>query len=226
MLQLLRVPLAIERRHAYGGGVGTGTTTDGRHARRERSRAAVIDAAFELIREGDVAPSVDAVAERAGVSAASVFRYFDGIDDMRRQAFVRFRQRFLHLYEIPDERRGGPPGRVKAFVASRLALYDVVAPMLVLARARAVEHDPAAEAVAANRALLAEQVRTHFSAELAGLRPARAAELVALVDSATSPEAWEIVRRAHGLSSTRIARTWTALVTAALDTSDERGTAA
>ena len=203
-----------------------GTTTDGRHARRERGRAAVIDAAFDLILEGSVPPPVDEVAGRANVSVASVFRYFDGIDDMQRQAFVRFRERFRHLYEIPGGGRGRRPARVKAFVSSRLALYDVVGPMLALARARAVEHDPAAEAVAANRALLADQVRAQFAPELAGPPRARKAELVALVDSATSPEAWEIVRQAHGLSTKRIARIWTDLLTSALHTSTEQGTAA
>lgn len=199
------------------GSPATVSATDGRHARRERGRAAVIDAAFELMQAGVAAPSVEQVAGRAGVSTASVFRYFDGIDDMQRQAFLRFRERFLHLYEIPEGGRGGRDARVRAFVAARLALYDEAGPILTTARARAIEHDPAAEAVVVNRTLLAEQVRSQFAPELSGLTRSRAADLVALVDSTTSPEAWEVVRRAHGLSPRRTAGLWTRAVAGAID---------
>jgi hypothetical protein len=40
------------------------TRVDGRTARRERNRAAVIDALFSLIDEGHVPPSTDEIAER------------------------------------------------------------------------------------------------------------------------------------------------------------------
>ncbi len=82
------------------------TVPDGRHARRERGRAAVVDALFEFLLEGRLPPTVDEVANRAGVSVASVFRYFDGIEDMQRHAFARFRTRFAHLYEIENAGRG------------------------------------------------------------------------------------------------------------------------
>ena len=122
--------------------------------------------------------------------------------------------------------RGNRRARVKAFVEARLALYAVAGPMLSVARARAIEHDPAAEAVAANRALLADQVRSQFAPELSGRSRSRADDLVAFVDSATSPEAWEIVHRAHGLSSRRIARLWTLAVTNVLDHHAGQGNAA
>ena len=172
---------------------------------------------FELLQEGKRPPGVDEVAARAGVSTASVFRYFDGVDDMQRQAFTRFRERFGDLYEIPAVGAGPRDVRVKAFVGARLRLYDVVAPMLAMARIRAIEHDPAAEAVASNRMRLADQVRAQFAREIDGLTPSRATDLVALVDSLTSPEAWEIVRRGHGRSGRQITQLWTLGVTVVLD---------
>lgn len=195
---------------------------DGRHARRERGRAAVIDALFELLRQGRLPPTVDEIARRAGVSTASVFRYFDGIEDMQRQAFVRFRERFGHLYEIPGGAAGPRRARVRSFVDARIELYDAVGPMLAIARTRALEHDPAAEAVAANRSLLAEQVRTQFAEEAAAATPSVAADMIGLIDSITSPESWEIAQRAHGRSRRQIARMWTIGVTAVLDTLADR----
>ena len=63
------------------------TPIDGRRARRERGRSAVIDAAFALAEEGKIPLTTELVAERSGVSAASIFRYFDGLDDLQYQAY-------------------------------------------------------------------------------------------------------------------------------------------
>ena len=58
------------------------TTVDGRSLRRQRNRDAVVEAAFELIGERRTTPTIDEVAERSGLSARSVFRYFDDTDDL------------------------------------------------------------------------------------------------------------------------------------------------
>ena len=50
---------------------------DGRLARRDRNRIAVLDAAIELFAEGVLDPTPDDVATRAGISARSVYRYFE-----------------------------------------------------------------------------------------------------------------------------------------------------
>src|SRR3546814_2134204 len=64
-------------------------TTDGRSLRRDRNRMAVIDAVLALYDSGNLAPSSDDIAERAGTSVRSVFRYFDDVDDMLRAAIGR-----------------------------------------------------------------------------------------------------------------------------------------
>ncbi len=65
---------------------------DGRTMRRTRNRSAVITALLDMIREGDLHPGAAEIAERAGVSHRSIFRYFDDLDDLVRtaidQAFV------------------------------------------------------------------------------------------------------------------------------------------
>ena len=59
---------------------------DGRHARRDRNRVAVVDAMLELFAAGNLAPSSDEIAEKAGLSPRSLFRYFDDLDDLVRVA--------------------------------------------------------------------------------------------------------------------------------------------
>jgi AcrR family transcriptional regulator len=109
---------------------------DGRRARRERGRAAVVDALFELLQERHTLPGVEAIAERAGVSVSSVFRYFDGLDDLREHTIERYFERFAPLFEVPQLGAGPLRQRIARLVEGRLDLYDAIAPMAHIARLR------------------------------------------------------------------------------------------
>jgi AcrR family transcriptional regulator len=183
---------------------------DGRRARRERGRASVVDAMFALLEEGSNVPTVEAVAERAGVSASSVFRYFDSLDDLQHRTIERYFERFAHLFVIPSIGRGDLVTRTVRLVDARLDLYDAIGPLGRLARARALDTPQLAQTLAETRATLARQVRHHFAAELTERTPARADDLVALIDSLTSFEAWDLMRTAHARSRQQIRRAWLA----------------
>ena len=183
-----------------------GTSTDGRRARRERGRVAVIDAMLELLQEGKVPPAVELIAERSGVSVASIFRYFQGIDDLQFQTFERFRERFEPLVHATVD--GDLATRTNAFVQSRLDLYEQAGAIMAVGRLRALEHQPLVEASAQMRGVLADQVRTIFAHETAGSSPARTADLVAVLDALTSLESWDVMRKTHARSRPQIARAW------------------
>jgi AcrR family transcriptional regulator len=180
---------------------------DGRRARRERGRVAVIDAMFELLQEGKVPPAVELIAERSGVSVASIFRYFQGVDDLQFQTFQRFRERFEPLLDTNVE--GDIAARTDAFVRSRLDLYEHAGAIMAVGRLRALEHEPLVEASAQMRGVLADQVRTTFAHETGDSAPAEAADLVAVIDALTSLESWDVMRKTHARSRTQIARAWT-----------------
>ena len=55
--------------------VSTAYEESGRAAQKSRTRAALVDAARGLVTEGQV-PTVDSVAERAGISRTTAYRYF------------------------------------------------------------------------------------------------------------------------------------------------------
>lgn len=191
-------------------------TIDGRHARRVRSRIAIIDAVFALVRDGKVPPTAEDVAERAGVSVSSVFRNFDGLDDMQREAFDVFSERYSHLLEPVVEAGVLRHQRVVQHVKSRLALLEAAGPMMQIARHRALDYQPMAEGVGRNRLRLADQTRAHFATEAAQLTPAEASNLIAVIDSMTSPEAYGVLRAAHGRSDRQIAQSWTRSIEAIL----------
>ncbi len=189
---------------------------DGRRARRERSREAIIDAVFGLIGDGKVPPTVDDVAERAGVSVSSVFRNFDGLDDLQRQAFDVFGQRFARLLEPAATDNTDRGIRIAAHVRVRLELFEAAGPMMQVARQRALDYQPIADGVGRNRSALADQTRAHFASEARQLTPADASNLVAVIDSLTSPEAYEVMGAANSRSQRQIKRAWTTALTALL----------
>ena len=188
--------------------VDRGVEPDGRRARRERGRQAVVDAAFGLILEGRIPPSVADVAQRAGVSVSSVFRNFDGLADLQGQALDRFRSRYAHYVAARPVPGSDLDSRIGFFVRHRVTLYEQAGPLLMLARMRALDQDTMAVAVAHNRAALAAQTRECFQAEIAGRTSADASDLVSLLDTLTSPEAFDLMTRTHGRSVRHITHSW------------------
>jgi TetR/AcrR family transcriptional regulator, regulator of autoinduction and epiphytic fitness len=202
--------------------------TDGRRARRERGRVAVIDAMFSLLQEGKVPPSVEQISERSGVSVASIFRYFQGLDDLQFQTFERFRDRFTPLLASAATRDAPLDARIGQLVSARLDLYEQAGAIMAVGRLRALEHEPLVEASAQMRGILADQVRSLFADELDGTTPATATDLVAAIDSLTSLEAWDVMHRTHARSRAQIERVWRrgipALVEAWTSETDDRET--
>ncbi|MBU6317690.1 MAG: TetR family transcriptional regulator, partial [Acidobacteria bacterium] len=97
---------------------------DGRHRRRQRNREAVVDALLELYGEGNLEPSANEVAERAGSSPRSLFRYFDDVDDLCGEAIRRQEQRVRGLVEIGVGTDAPAAERIAALVESRVALFE------------------------------------------------------------------------------------------------------
>ncbi len=197
---------------------------DGRRARRERGRLAVIDAMFSLLQDGKVPVSAEMVADRAGVSVASVFRYFDGLDDLQYQTFERFRERFEPLLSV-ESRAATRTDRINSLVAARLDLYERAGAIMNVGRLRALEHEPLVAAAAEMRGLLADQVRSVFTDDLAGV--AADVDLVAVIDALTSLESWHVMRKTHSRSRRQIAASWSRGIAALIDTwerSDQNGT--
>lgn len=181
---------------------------DGRTARRDRGRSAVIDAVFDLMQEGRVPPDVNELAARSGVSVSSIFRYFDGLEDIQVQALIRFRERFGHLFEVSVNPPQVREERIIDFVSRRLALMDEVGLVLVIARVRALERDHFVDASESLRGSLAAQVRGQFVADLRTLTAAQTDALVSAIDSFASPAAWTVMQDTHTRTSRQIKSTW------------------
>jgi AcrR family transcriptional regulator len=167
----------------------------------------VIDAVFSLVQDGKVPPTVDDVAERAGVSVSSIFRNFDGLADIQRQALENFQPRFAHLFVVDDADRPRAQ-RIQAHVRARVDLLAAAGGLLRVARARTLDHTPILEGVARLRGQFADQTRIRFALEIEQLPPAEAANLCALIDATTSPDAFDVMSGAHARTPRQISKTW------------------
>ena len=192
----------------------TDVPIDGRSARRERGRLAVIDAVFDLIKEGQIPPDVNELAERSSVSVASIFRYFDGLEDIQLQSMARFKERFLPLFRIDESASRSTDQRIEMYVDSRLAMLAEVGSVVALARLRAMENTRFDQAYDTIRMMLADQVRELFATELSTLAPTGQASLVAIVDSLASPQAWDVMCRSHNQTAPQIRAAWIATLQA------------
>jgi AcrR family transcriptional regulator len=176
------------------------TAVDGRSARREANRIAVLDTVIEMFLEGETDPSPQEVARRSGVSIRSVYRYVADKNDLSRAAIARHVERVGHLFELDDIGEGDFDDRVERFVAARLRLYDAIAPTNRAARLRAAINPVIDEQLEVARRTLQEQFIAHFEPELARL-PTRDRRLVmAAADALIQIDSIDHMREHLGLS--------------------------
>ena len=184
-------------------------TVDGRRARRERGRIAVSDAVIDLVVEGNADPTAEQVAKRAGVSVASLFRYFETLKELRRETLRRYFKRYDHLFQLPDISESTLEDRSQVFVNCRAKLYETTEPMCRQARRRAPDFPDLDEELHSVRAMQADQIRQCFAYELEALSPSARDDLVATINTLTSFESWDQIVHDHNRTPQQVRRTWT-----------------
>jgi len=179
----------------------TADRDDGRHARRARNRERVIEALLALHDEGDLAPSSEAVAERAGLSTRSVFRYFADADDLAQAAANRQQERLAPLFARSVDASGTRSDRVRHLVAHRIELLEAMGNVGRVARLHAPFQPAVADELRRVRAQMRRMVGQALAPELDHLPSERGGRLLAAVDVALSFEAYDLLRGDAGLAS-------------------------
>lgn len=184
-----------------------GESVDGRTLRRTRNRTKVIVALLDLLNEGRLEPNVADIADRAGVSHRSVFRYFTDINDLVRTAIGYEVQRLLPLAAIENIGMGTFERRLDAWVDSRLRIYAATFQVSRVARLRA-----------GTIPSIDDGMRTINDMAAAGLRQSFAVELELLgsdgefaIDAAlvlTGFESYDLHVRMYRHSTERIRQVW------------------
>lgn len=175
---------------------------DGRRLRRTNNRDAVLDALGQLFTEGNYEPSTAEIAERAGLSLRSLFRYFDDVEDLYRAAIGRALDNARPLLDVGVGPGATTATKIERVVAARMRLYDEIEPAARAARVCAHRHEVVAAQITESRSFLRHQLVRLFAPEL---RRSGVATRLAAVDALLSFESYELLRHAQRLSRPKTA---------------------
>jgi TetR/AcrR family transcriptional regulator, regulator of autoinduction and epiphytic fitness len=191
---------------------------DGRTARATRTRNAIVDAHLALISEGDLKPTGERIAERAGVSLRALWANFKDMEALFAASGERVfsRQAAEHRPISPDLPLAR---RVEEFCRQRVRLLEDIAPT---ARAASLK-EPFSNSLRRNRArhiaAVRNELETLFAAELDNAGIGREQLVYGLTVAATW-SAWSMLRDELELdveeAQAVMVRTLTALLLAAI----------
>jgi TetR/AcrR family transcriptional regulator of autoinduction and epiphytic fitness len=191
---------------------------DGRTARAERTRTAIVEAHLALIGEGDLRPTGERIAERAGISLRALWTNFKDMEALFAASGESLAQRTAEAFQPVDP--GLPlPQRVEEYCAQRARMLEMLAPC---ARAAGVR-EPFSAQLRQNRmkaiALVRAEIEELFAQELA-LAGDEAEQLLQALTVASTWSAWSMLRDELLLDAAGaravMARTVTALLIAAI----------
>jgi AcrR family transcriptional regulator len=175
---------------------------DGRTVRAERTRQALVDALLALLYEGQLQPTAERIAARAGVSERSLFQHFADREALYQAVAVQQYERIVPTLD-PIDPSLPLPERIDAFVVQRGRLLETVTPV----RRAALLLEPESEVVAgwlqSTRGQKAEEVERVFRPELDSADQTERRVLLAALVAASAWTAWEGLRAHQGLSEER-----------------------
>ncbi|MGA5301651.1 TetR/AcrR family transcriptional regulator [Nucisporomicrobium flavum] len=183
---------------------------DGRTARSERTRSAIVEAHVALIREGDLRPTADRIAKQAGVSLRALWSHFADMEALFAASGQLILEQRDETYEpvptdLPLERR------IEAYCHQRARMLEQIAP---IAKASSLK-EPFSPALQSYRRThiqrVRDELRTLFAREIGDDE----ALLNALTAAAMWPT-WGTLRDAMGLDVDAARQILTRSVTALL----------
>lgn len=187
---------------------------DGRAARAQRTRRAIVDALLALVDEGDLAPTAPRIARRAGVSLRSIYQHFEDLESLFAAASARQFERIFEL-ATPLPTEGELVDRIDAFVRQRARVLEALTPV----RRAAYVQEPFSAQIRESRRRMEAMARTEvervFGIELDRMPSAERREALAALDAAAGWGAWEQMRTG-GLSTDAARRVLRRTLTALL----------
>ena len=163
-----------------------------------------MDAAIDLIQNGNPAPTSHQIAKQAGLSVRSLFHHFHHVEIVIRNATARqfHRHRRLIAFLPPN---GPTDVRVQATCRQRRQLYETIAPMLRVAYARADTSEGVNAVLVEKRSLLRRQVVVTLGPEISA-RGSSAPPLLDMLLLASGWQNWDMLRSHGGYSATAAER--------------------
>lgn len=191
--------------------------TDGRRLRGERTRLRVLEALLDLVGEGELRPTAQQVATRAGVALRTVYHHFEDVEALRRMAFDLQVGRHNELLQEIDQSLPLEE-RVQLLARQLRRLFEIIGP---IRRATMFdEHSSAemADGLRRSRLIRRQHVEHTFGPEIA--RQATGGKvLLDAVDVITSWPSWYYLRNSLGRGPAAAERVLVLMLTDALASS-------
>jgi AcrR family transcriptional regulator len=169
---------------------------DGRRKRSEISRDKLVAAMIALVGEGELSPSAEAVAERAGVGLRTVFRHFGDMEALYAAMQARLQIEYADWQDpfVADDWRG----QLAELTGRRLRTYERLLPYKRAADA----HRHASATIRHQYAGVRAAMRGRQHRQLSVLPPALGEDAVAreTIDLMLSFETWQRLRDEQGLT--------------------------
>ena len=186
---------------------------DGRTARSERTRNAIVDAQQQLIREGDLRPTAERIAKQAGVSLRALWSHFSDLEALFAASGERVLRQAAEGHK-PVSAKLPLAERIDAYTKQRARMLEQLAPN---SKASALK-EPFSETLQhyrrahLNRAR--DEIATLFAAEI-GQDQELLDSLTAVTMSATWSTWREVMKMSVAASRSALSRTFTAMLSTA-----------
>jgi AcrR family transcriptional regulator len=192
--------------------------------RARRTRAAIVTAHVDLLAEGELRPTADRIAERAGVSVRALWLHFADMEALYEavaaEVLARQDRRFRPVDPDLDLAT-----RIDLFCRQRAAQLSAVAPFARASQLREPFSSVLRDYHRRHVERVSREIATLFAGELGRAGAGAGEGPVAALTAATTWGAWSVLRDDLGLSRRRaqdvLARTVRALLADLLD-EDER----
>lgn len=178
--------------------------TDGRHARSERSRQAMVDALLDLLRDGNMRPSSAQIAERAGVTQRTLFNQFGDMESLVQAVAARQARRILGM--LPRAEGATLEERVASYCAGLQGLLEETMHVRWAVVSNPHADWTGAAAVGAAREFMRGHLAEAFAPELVALDDDGHAEVLDALELETDPAAWRLRRVLQGLEADQARR--------------------
>ncbi|MEN9747157.1 MAG: hypothetical protein RL729_1629 [Actinomycetota bacterium] len=176
------------------------SAVDGRSLRRERNRQDIVDALLGLIENGETEISAALIASKAGLSERSIFRYFDDVNDLYRSVCDLAFSKEIEYALIDDAGVGSLDTKIENFVNQRVRIYTMNEKIAPAARSFAFKNPIIKNQLVVGRKLLRTQIIKHFAQELSVFDKQQQQVAVAIIDSLTTFEYYDMMRSDQKMS--------------------------
>lgn len=174
---------------------------DGRVARRQRNRDAVLDVVLDMFAEDLMFPTIEQASQRSGLSLRSLYRYFADAGELVEAAVRRSREQTAELAHLSRIGEGPFERRLDDFVAMRLRVHAARAPMFRATVHNAATHASVRDELNENRRLMRRQFERQFAPELASLSKRSRTAALEAGDALTQLDTIDLLRRVRNLTA-------------------------